>query len=78
MCLKACDHAELRYHELMYFHFVVTTAIPWGHGSQNHNCDWWAVPAGAFLESLAVQHYHTIVLATAIGYSRLDLEEIIL
>ncbi len=78
MRLEARERAAFRYDDLMYFRFIVTTAVPWGRGSQNRNRDWWSVPAGAFLESLAMPRYRTILLATAVGYARLDLEEIIL
>ncbi len=77
MTLTPEERTLFRYHKFMYYRFIVTTAVPWQRLSQARHRDWWAITAGAFLESLAVQGYHPKLLATAFGWARKFLEEII-
>lgn len=68
---------KLRFHDLIYYRFISTTAVPWVHGSHHRLRDWWPVSGGAFLESLIIQNYRLVVLLTAVGHARLQFEEII-
>lgn len=78
MCFESEVRSQWRFDKLVYYRYLVTTAVPWSLNSHYHIRDWWPVAAAAFLESVIILLYRPDLLKTIVGHARRQLYEIIM
>ncbi len=51
-----------RFNKKVFYRYLVTTSVPWQPTSLNKSRDYWTIAGTAFLESLVVPLYHSLLL----------------
>lgn len=78
MCFESEVRSQWRFDKLVYYRYLVTTAVPWSLNSHYHIRDWWPVAAAAILESVVILLHCPDLLKTIIGHAGQQLYEIIM